>query len=118
MKERLLEYLAKKHLNPSKLERMLGWSNGYIAKVNDFSIARLAQITEACPDINLDWLLTGRGNMYNDGSMPEGVSVRQSVPSAFDVLKYERRIAELEAQVEVLKDLIRSMSAPGTHRHL
>lgn len=84
MKERLNEIIEKKqltatkfadmiHVNPSAISHLLKGRNkpGYDVLVN---------IANAFPDISMDWLLTGRGQMLNRA---EGV--RQGVLPLYDV---------------------------------
>lgn len=63
--ERLQEYLATKKMPVGRLEKMAGLANGYIRKnKGSLSSNKLADILSVASDLNGDWLLTGRGNMF------------------------------------------------------
>lgn len=65
--QRLEVYLTYKKIAPAKLEKMAGLANGYIRKnKGSLSSVKLGDILSVLPDLNGDWLLTGRGNMLID----------------------------------------------------
>lgn len=65
--QRLEEYLKYKKIAPAKLEKMAGLANGYIRKnKGSLSSVKLGDILSVLPDLNGDWLLTGRGGMLID----------------------------------------------------
>ena len=65
--ERLQEYLDFKKIPAARLEKMAGLANGYIRKnKGSLSSVKLADILSVLPDLNGDWLLTGRGEMLID----------------------------------------------------
>lgn len=62
--QRLEKYLDYKKIAPAKLEKMAGLANGYIRKnKGSLSSVKLSDILSVLPDLNGDWLLTGRGEM-------------------------------------------------------
>jgi len=79
--ERFIEYLTFKGLKPTHIEKTLGFSNGYLGKMrnNKASIGSdvLEKILYSFPDINSEWLLTGRGDMLK----PEAPAVPTVEPS-------------------------------------
>lgn len=61
---RILEFVSAKGLSVAEFERLCGLSNGYVRKVKDSLGKRgLADILRRFPDLNSDWLLTGKGEM-------------------------------------------------------
>ena len=65
VKERLKEYLKLKHLTTRKFERICGIGQSVLSKITDsISEDTLGKI-EKCSDLNLEWLLTGKGNMLD-----------------------------------------------------
>lgn len=60
--ERLIAFLKKEKYPQKRLQDELGYSNGYIKNTKNFSLDRIMEISEALPDLNLHWLLTGKGN--------------------------------------------------------
>lgn len=67
--DRLYEYLAQKGLKPTAFEKEIGLSNGYFSaqkKRNaDMGEGIMIKIIDYCRDINAGWLLTGKGDMFN-----------------------------------------------------
>lgn len=65
-KERLLDFIAHKNMIVSEFERICGLSNGYVGNMkNTVGRKGLNEIRRAFPDLNPEWLLTGRGEMIN-----------------------------------------------------
>lgn len=65
--DRIFEYIDLKGLKPTRLEKEVGLSNGYLRtqeKRNaDLGESVLLKIVDYCLDLNPIWLLTGKGNM-------------------------------------------------------
>lgn len=77
VRERLVGFLAYKHLSQGKFEQSVGLSNGFVAKVGDSIRANnLKKIQDAYPDLNIPWLITGEGSMLkNTNSAASSVKV-------------------------------------------
>lgn len=76
--DRLYRFMERKKLNPFNLEKSCGLSNGYIASQlkskGSIGSEILEKISQAYPELNLVWLITGKGKMvlplqnkYNTG---------------------------------------------------
>ena len=63
IKERVLSVADTKGIEPSSLEGILGVSGNYFRNTESVSAEPLAKLITIYPDINADWLLTGRGSM-------------------------------------------------------
>ena len=65
--ERLQYYMQKKGINDNQMTVNAGLSIGLIGKAKSskkgMNSTNIEKILLACPDINPDWLLTGRGEM-------------------------------------------------------
>ncbi|MDR1865964.1 MAG: hypothetical protein LBR08_10390 [Bacteroidales bacterium] len=65
--ERLHEYLNYKGLKPTRFEKQIGLSNGYLGtqlkRCADLGESIMGKIIDNCLDISPEWLLTGRGEM-------------------------------------------------------
>lgn len=67
IKQRVSEYCNYKNIAISKFESLAGISNGYFNNIKKRpSVEKIEQIHSAFPDLNTDWLLTGRGSMFVD----------------------------------------------------
>lgn len=70
-KERLKEYLNKKHYKQTHFEKDCGFSNGFINSIRKgISPEKICVIKERCPDLNIDWLLYGEGCMIKGETPP------------------------------------------------
>lgn len=64
IKDRLYDFLKTKDLKASKFEQKCGLSNGFCSKVNDnITEGSVLLIQRAFPELNIDWLKTGFGDM-------------------------------------------------------
>lgn len=90
---RMLMYIDFKQIKKSEFYRKTKLSNGYLDKVKELGSDKVESIISIFPDINLEWLLTGRGEMIKKEPTSE-----KFVP--FD----DARIKTLEAEISQLKD--------------
>ena len=67
---RLKEYIDNQRITIKEFERRNKFSNGLIARVvrenSNMSTKQLHTIGENHPDLNMNWLLKGKGNMLED----------------------------------------------------
>lgn len=67
---RLYQYFEYKHIKPTRFEKDLGLSNGYLGsqmkREADIGSSILEKIIVNCLDLNIKWLITGEGNMLSD----------------------------------------------------
>jgi hypothetical protein len=65
--DRLFTYFESKGIKPTRLEKEIGLSNGYLGNTKrrggDLGTGILQKIVDYCSDLNLNWLLTGKGSM-------------------------------------------------------
>lgn len=108
-KERLTQFAREKYdAGQNKFEAMCGIPRGTINGITKgISTATLEPIAEACPELNLRWLLTGKGNMCV-GEDSEDVSKALEIAKEVEVLK--ENIAKLEETIKRQDDVIRSLS--------
>lgn len=64
IKDRLYDFLSLKNLRASAFERQCGLSNGFCNKITDnITEGSLTLIARGFPELNLEWLKTGIGEM-------------------------------------------------------
>lgn len=68
--DRILQFIDYKKINKRKLYIETGLSNGFLDKVKDIGASKIEQILYSYPEINPEWLLTGKGNMINPVEYP------------------------------------------------
>jgi SOS-response transcriptional repressor LexA len=67
IKDRLIKYLSYLSIGQGKFEKATGLGNGFISKIKkDVSTSSIEKIRKTHPDLNINWLLTGVGEMLND----------------------------------------------------
>ena len=66
--KRITQLLETHNITKYKFCRDLGLSNGFLDKEREITTDRYAKILEYFPQINPDWLLTGRGEMLRSDS--------------------------------------------------
>ncbi len=64
--ERILVFLEYKGISKNKFYKDTGLSNGFLNKVKDIGTARIPSIINSYPDLNLRWLILGKGSMLNE----------------------------------------------------
>lgn len=107
LKDRLIEYLAYKRISRAEFGRVIGVSSSYVTSMRKgLSNHNLMKVKEAYPDLNTQWLLYGVGEMLN-----APITLFDTQDSDKD-----KRIKELEAQVSILKELIKEMRATTCER--
>lgn len=60
-KERILEYLEKKGISKREFYASTGLSNGFLDKTNNISADKLEKIISVYKDLNLHYIVTGKG---------------------------------------------------------
>lgn len=66
MKQRIKEYLKYKGIKNMDFSAQVGVSNAYISSIKkSIQPDKLARIQQVYPDLNIEWLVTGRGEMLN-----------------------------------------------------
>ena len=114
MKERILQFIEYKRLSKNKFYKETGLSNGILDKQGGISSDSLEKIYYVYPEINLDWLLTGKGEMLNKeglvqqahNNISSTITQHQTIhaPEEYEELKEEnKRLAQENTQ---LKDKI------------
>ena len=95
-KERLIVYLEHIDMNPRSFEISIGAYNGLVSKINtSIKIEILERISKKYPDLNLEWLQIGTGEMLKNAN-PE-----------FDSLEYDlvRTLLANPLMIEKFNDL-------------
>ena len=82
---RIFEYISAKGLKPTRLEKEIGLSNGYLRTQErrdaDLGEGVLLKILDYCLDLNPIWVLTGKGNMLNTAD--QQIIAHEEIPIAY-----------------------------------
>jgi len=114
MKERILQFIEYKRLSKNKFYKETGLSNGILDKQGGISSDSLEKIYYIYPEINLDWLLTGKGEMLKKeglvqqahNNISSTITQHQTIhaPEDYETLKQENK--RLTQENSSLKDKI------------
>ncbi len=61
--DRIRDYIASRGIKKSEFYQRTNLSNGYIDKVRELGADKIESIVSAFPELNLYWLVTGKGDM-------------------------------------------------------
>lgn len=109
VKERLKLYLKTKKIKQKAFAASIGLTPQAISSMRrGFADDKVPRIKELYPDLNIEWLLYGLGDMLNDEKGPEVLSSGERAVYEKIIQDRDRQIAELQAQ---LLDAMRRLDA-------
>ena len=80
-KERLLQFLDFTGISKNRFYRLTGIANGTLDKPSGLTLETVEKFYSILPDINIDWLLTGQGEMLKgEVAAPEPKIVHFEMP--------------------------------------
>lgn len=68
--DRILKIIDLNNENKNQFYKKTGLSNGFLDKVKDIGGSKIEYILNSYPDINPEWLLTGKGEMLKSTVVP------------------------------------------------
>lgn len=96
VKERIKVYVKSQGMTISDFEKSILASNGYVNSISkSIGVDKLELILEKYPNLSFEWLLTGKGEMFN---RPESTKERKKIP-VFDAETFggvNERIVNME----------------------
>lgn len=105
---RILQFIDSKGISKNKFSNEIGLSNSYMTKMEgNSSIGSkiILKIVSTYPDLNLNWLFTGQGEMLRSGAAATGAG---TVPECGtcrykqDIERYQEDIARYLAEIDRL----------------
>lgn len=125
VKERIKVFLSFLGIGQNKFEEIVGLSNGYINNVKSIGTDKLIKIIKEYPQLSIEWILTGEGEMLknksisvdNNGSNNTNIinspnsNNRQYTETDIELLKkdneYKQEVIEqLKKNIELLEKLL------------
>lgn len=92
VKERIIEYLDYKKISKSEFGREIGVSSAYISSMRkSFQPDKIQSIASKYPDLDINWLLTGKGSMLKEEPK---ASLNLSVEDLWELVKSQQRTIE------------------------
>lgn len=68
IKQNILLYLANKGVTPYEFYKVSGVTRGILQQSNGISEDNIARFLAYAPDVNIEWLITGKGDMLKNDS--------------------------------------------------
>ena len=114
VKERVKIFLDYKKMPISVFEKSINASNGYVNSISkSIGLDKIEMILEKYPNLNIEWLLTGQGNMLKEDAKTNisqtitGDSNIQSGNNTSITGDCKGKIEELQKQLEEYKKQLR-----------
>ena len=99
IRERIAEFLILKGISRYRFYKDTGLSNGFLDKPGSINSDNCEKICYCYPDINPEWLLTGKGEMLKSGELIE--LEKSDKQASIEVLV--KKIVELTSDNTLLK---------------
>ena len=81
IKDRVLEFIKAEEISVKRFETRASLSNGAVSKMGDNTRRKiLDKIVSAYPQLNMNWLLTGEGEMLSKNEPKPEISYTDGVP--------------------------------------
>ena len=111
-RDRIIQFVEYKKISKNKFYKETGLSNGFLDKNNHPGADKLEQIIYTYPNINPEWLLTGKGEMLRNAEPVARQPANEERVSLIEMIKQQaEQIGELRAenkhkneQISLLKD--------------
>ena len=78
IKQKILLFLSKKGISQYDFYRKTGITRGILGQSNGISEENIAKFLAYYPEVSVDWLLTGRGNMFRESDIQLATPTVQS----------------------------------------
>lgn len=98
VKQRLIDFLDLKKISKSEFGRAINVSAAYVTSIRkSIDPEKLQSIALKYPDLNLDWLLTGEGQMLKSGRQKVVYKLKNEAEDVGDVVdKYQNQNNDFE----------------------
>lgn len=106
--QRIKQYIDYKGLSNKKFEESVGFSNGAFASQlkneRTIGVDKLENILNEYPEINSEWILTGKGKMLKKEGENEKIMKTEADPKDQYIIELQRdKIKSLENEIERIK---------------
>lgn len=81
---RVLKYIELKNISKRDFYIKTGLSNGYLDKTSNIGTDKVEKIVSAFPDIDINWLVTGQGNMLVSKQYADSEDIRTTNEPAIE----------------------------------
>lgn len=119
MNKRIMEFIVHLGISVSEFERNCGLSNGAVSKIGEKTRRlTLDRISKTYPSLNIDWLLTGTGDMmlagpvhqtnqHGDNIHGRQVTVNKTEKEYIDIIKKQaEQLSKSQSHIDHLLSII------------
>lgn len=79
IKDRIYELIAALKTKPATFEKALGLSNSYLRNVQSVAADTCRRVVEVYPNVSLQWLICGTGDMFVDSANTSPTQTNQGI---------------------------------------
>lgn len=102
--DRLAAYIKYKGKGQTAFEEDTGISRGYVKKAGENMGSKIrTKIKDKCPDLNMDWLLTGKGSMLTTGGNISKDFSNSSMSGNATVITGDGAVVNMPSEVTPMK---------------
>lgn len=114
VKENLKSYIKYEQMKINEFEESIGVSNGYVNSIHkSIGVDKIVTIIENYPNLNIEWLFTGKGEMLKKEPNPEYSSITRLVAIHKEHLEDKNTIIKrLEAEIKKLREQLTFQGRP------
>lgn len=105
IKSRILKFLEYKKLNASQFSQLIGVSRNYVSSMSkSIQPDKLHSISVHFPELNIEWLLIGKGEMLrdNENNNPQNI---EDMEKLLDILRMA--MEQNRALISIIENLTR-----------
>jgi phage repressor protein C with HTH and peptisase S24 domain len=90
IRERIVQYIEYKGISKYKFYQETGFSNGFLDKSGTVGAEKCEKISYQYPDLRLEWLITGEGEMLKNGNeIPKAIKAENSTTEGIPLIPIE-----------------------------
>lgn len=118
VRDRIKLFLQHLDIGQNSFEAKVKWSNGYINNTKSISADKLNQVINEYPQLNLNWLITGKGEMIIPSIHPD--SAEQTIEAGKEgIVDYKDKYLEILEENRSLRieiELLRKSKEPKSDK--
>lgn len=104
-KDRLKEFLSSQKIGRNKFEEQINISTGYMSsKAITITSDVIEKTVSAYPDLNIEWLITGKGSMLKSESSSQKTQPVSQANSSVIMIPFEEYKKSIAEKDEIIKD--------------
>lgn len=108
--QRILDFIEYKGIRKSQFYRETGLSNGFLDKVKDIGTSKIEYILKAYPELSLDWLVLGKGEMILSDTKKETTSPETTLQSLeLDLKRKDFEIKSMFLEFQEIKEDVKGL---------